>query len=79
MLVFHHEVHGFFAITTDGNTTSMVSAKGGTLTNFSSENITVDVKIPEINIPTPTVNVYIGQEKLNVLITKVVDKRLDGL
>ena len=70
---------GFFAITTDGNTTSMVSAKGGTLTSFSSENITVDVKIPEINIPTPTVNVYIGQEKLNDLITRVVNKRLDGL
>ncbi len=70
---------GFFAITTDGNTTSMVSAKGGTLTSFSSENITVDVKIPEINIPTPTVNVYIGQEKLNVLITKVVDKKLGSL
>jgi hypothetical protein len=70
---------GFFAITTDGNTTSMVSAKGGTLTNFSSENITVDVKIPEIKIPTPEVNVYIGQEKLNDLITRVVNKRLDGL
>ena len=57
----------------------MVSAKGGTLTNFSSENITVDVKIPEINIPTPEVNVYIGQEKLNTLITEVVNKRLGGL
>ena len=69
----------FFAVTTDGSKVSMVSAKGGTLTNFSSENITVDVKIPEINIPTPEVNVYIGQEKLNTLITEVVNKRLGGL
>ena len=69
----------FFAVTADGSKVSMVSAKGGTLTNFSSENITVDVKIPEINIPTPEVNVYIGQEKLNTLITEVVNKRLGGL
>jgi hypothetical protein len=69
----------FFAVTTDGSKVSMVSAKGGTLTNFSSENITVDVKIPEINIPTPEVNVYIGSEKLNTLITEVVNKRLGGL
>ena len=33
----------------------------------------------EINIPTPEVNVYIGQEKLNTLITEVVNKRLGGL
>ena len=69
----------FFAVTADGSKVSMVSAKGGTLTNFSSENITVDVKIPEINIPAPEVNVYIGQEKLNTLITEVVNKRLGGL
>lgn len=63
----------FFAITTDGSKTSMVSAKGGEITNFSSENITVDVKIPEIKIPTPIVNVYIGNEELRNFIQEVTD------
>ena len=51
----------------------MVSAKGGEITNFSSENITVDVKIPEIKVPTPIVNVYIGNEQLRTFIQEVTD------
>tara|TARA_R110002126_G_scaffold156517_3_gene303946 strand:+ start:363 stop:2900 length:2538 start_codon:yes stop_codon:yes gene_type:complete len=61
---------GFFAITTDGGKTSMVSAKGGTLTNFSSENITVDVKIPEIKVPAPIVHVYIDGKEIRKLVRR---------
>ena len=67
---------GFFAITTDGSSTSMVSAKGGTLTNFSSENITVDVKIPKIEMPIPIVKVYIGDTELRTLIRTEVENRV---
>ena len=61
---------GFFAITTDGGKTSMVSAKGGVLTNFSSENISVDVKIPEIKVPAPIVHVYIDGKEIKKLVRR---------
>jgi hypothetical protein len=63
---------GFFAVTTDGSKTSMVSAKGGVLTSFSSENISVDVKIPEIKVPAPIVHVYIdGREVRKIVRTEM--------
>ena len=55
----------FFAIQTDGGKTSMISAKGGVISNFSSENITVDVKIPEIKIPPTIVHVYIDSKEIS--------------
>lgn len=61
---------GFFAITTDGGKTSMVSAKGGVLTNFSSENISVDVKIPEIKVPAPIVHVYIDGKEIRKMVRR---------
>lgn len=64
----------FFAITTDGGKTSMVSAKGGIIKNFTSESITVDVKIPEIKMPEVNVKVYIGDRELRDIIRKEVDK-----
>jgi hypothetical protein len=60
---------GFLAITTDGGKTSMVSANGaGVLTSFSSENITVDVKIPEIKVPAPIVHVYIDGREVRKMV-----------
>jgi hypothetical protein len=50
----------------------MVSAKGGVLTSFSSENISVDVKIPEIKVPAPIVHVYIdGREVRKIVRTEM--------
>ena len=66
----------FFAISTDGSKTSMISAKGGVLTNFTSENITVDVKIPEIKIPQPIVQVFIDGKELK--IERAVQKIMGG-
>lgn len=66
----------FFAISTDGSKTSMISAKGGILTNFTSENITVDVKIPEIKIPQPIVQVFIDGKELK--IERAVQKIIGG-
>ena len=62
----------FFAITTDGGKTSMVSAKGGIIKNFTSDSITVDVKIPEIKMPEVNVKVYIGDTELRDIIRKTV-------
>jgi hypothetical protein len=59
---------GFFAVTTDGSKTSMVSAKGGVLTSFTSENISVDVKIPEIKVPAPIVHVYIDGREVRKMV-----------
>ena len=64
----------FFAITTDGGKTSMVSAKGGIIKNFTSDSITVDVKIPEIKMPEVNVKVYIGDRELRDIIRKEVNK-----
>lgn len=58
----------FFAIQTSGDSTTMVSATGGILKSFSSDKLSVEVKIPEINMPTPVVKVYIGDKELRTLI-----------
>ena len=60
----------FFAIQTSGEGTTMVSATGGILKSFSSDKLSVEVKIPEINMPTPVVKVYIGDTELRTLIRK---------
>ena len=60
----------FFAIQTSGDSTTMVSATGGILKSFSSDKLSVEVKIPEINMPTPVVKVYIGDTELRTLIRK---------
>jgi len=67
------EQDDFFAITTDGGKTSMISAKGGMIKNFTAESITVDVKIPEIKMPEVNVKVYIGDTELRDIIRKTVD------
>jgi len=59
---------GFFAVTTDGTKTSMVSAKGAALTSFTSENISVEVKIPEIKVPAPIVHVYIDGREVKKMV-----------
>ena len=64
----------FFAIQASGETTTMVSAKGGILKNFSSDKLSVEVKIPEINMPTPVVKVYIGDQELRSLIRTEMSK-----
>ena len=64
----------FFAIQTSGEATTMVSAKGGILKNFSSDKLSVEVKIPEINMPTPVVKVYIGDQELRSLIRTEMSK-----
>ena len=63
---------GFFAVTTDGSKTSMVSAKGGVLSSFTSENISVDVKIPEIKVPAPIVHVYIDGAEIKKLVKRTM-------
>ena len=67
---------GFFAITTDGTKTSMISAKGGVLAGFSSDTLTVDVKVPEIRIPEikAQIVVNIGNDELRNYIEDIVDK-----
>lgn len=64
----------FFAVSTEGGKTSMVSAKGGILKNLTSESLTVDVKIPKIEVPQPIVNVYIDGSKVSAKIVNEVKK-----
>ena len=64
----------FFAISTEGGKTSMVSAKGGILKNLTSESLTVDVKIPKIEVPQPIVNVYVDGSKVSAKIVNEVKK-----
>ena len=63
---------GFIAVSSDGGKTSVVSAKGGIIKNFTSDSITVDVKIPEIKMPEVNVKVYIGDTELRDIIRKTV-------
>tara|TARA_R110002020_G_scaffold306522_1_gene522477 strand:- start:6987 stop:9413 length:2427 start_codon:yes stop_codon:yes gene_type:complete len=65
---------GFLAVTTDGGKTSMVSAKGGVLKSFTSENISVDVKIPEIKVPAPIVHVYIDGREVRKMVRTEMSK-----
>jgi hypothetical protein len=55
----------FFALSSDGTQTSIVAAKGGMLKTFSSDKLTVDVKMPEINVPQPIVHVYIDGKEVS--------------
>jgi hypothetical protein len=53
----------------------MVVGSGDIMKNFVDGKITVDVKIPEINMPTPQVHVYIDGVALDKRIHKVVSGR----
>jgi len=55
----------FFALSSDGTQTSIVAAKGGMLKTFSSDKLTVDVKMPEIKVPQPIVHVYIDGKEVS--------------
>ena len=68
----------FFAISTDGTKTSMIATKGGTLAGFSSDTLTVDVKVPEFKIPEikAQIIVNIGNDELRNYIQDVVDKKV---
>ena len=68
----------FFAIQTDGGKTSMISAKGGVISNFSSENITVDVKIPEIKIPPTIVHVYVDSKEISKIVRTSIANQNGG-
>ena len=60
----------FFAITTDGTKTSVVAAKSGILASISSDTLTVDVKMPKIEVPQPIVKVYLDGDELRSVIRK---------
>ena len=55
----------FFALSSDGTQTSIVAAKGGMLKSFSSDKLTVDVKIPEIKVPQPIIHVFIDGKEIS--------------
>ncbi len=60
--------NGLFAATVEGGKTSVVMAGEGTLKAISASKIEVDVKIPEIKVPQPIVNVYVDGKKISAEI-----------
>jgi hypothetical protein len=64
----------FFALSSDGNQTSIVAAKGGMLKTFSSDKLTVDVKIPEIKVPQPIVQVYIDGREVTYAVKSMLGR-----
>ena len=66
---------GFMAITTEGDKASMVVGSGDIMKNFVDGKITVDVNIPEIQMPKTEVHVYIDGKEIDARIHKVVSRR----
>lgn len=64
---------GILMASVEGGRTSVVmSGDQGILKSFTSDKLVVDVKIPEINIPTPNVYVYLDGTDLSTAIYDVV-------
>jgi hypothetical protein len=70
------KIDGFLAMTTDGTSSSFVMGSDGMIKSISEGTLTVDVKMPEINIPPVTVNVYVGNSLLKTYIDDRISERV---
>lgn len=70
------KIDGFLAMKTDGTSSSFVMGSDGLIKSISEGTLTVDVKMPEINIPPVTVNVYVGNSLLKTYIDDRISERV---
>ena len=63
----------FIAITKDGGQMNMVMASSGVMRTFSSDTVTVDVKLPEVKSPKVTVKVYLDSEEIAIKMKEVIN------
>ena len=67
----------FIAVSTDGAKTTAIVANETSISAIQAGKISVDVKIPEIKVPKPVVNVYIDGNKAD--IKKIIFETLSDL
>ena len=62
------KIDGFLAMTTDGTSSSFVMGSDGLIKSISEGTLTVDVKMPDMQMPDISVKVYIGDRELRDII-----------